>query len=273
MKISSVSHTGMVRPNNEDSCLVIPPWSSLSLKKGACLFAVADGMGGQNAGEIASGLAVKTAKEWFKNNLIENLCPELVEDLFSTLNQEVWGYAQKHPEASGMGTTISLMLIKGSKAIVGHIGDSRLYRMRNGKLEQMTNDHTLVAEQVRMGKLSPEEARVHPTRHILSRVLGVRQFVVPDIFSIDLKENDVFLICSDGVSGMVVDEEIRRQLSEENPERLAESIIAAANAGGGKDNCTAVTLKIEQLPVVFPGRFSIDRLKSIISHWGDAGLI
>lgn len=263
----------MVRPNNEDSCLVVPPWSDLSLKKGACLFAVADGMGGQNAGEVASGLAVQAAKEWLENNSVKNLSINMVEELFSQVNQTIWDYSQKHSEASGMGTTMSLMLIEGSKAVVGHIGDSRIYRLRNGKLEQLTNDHTLVAEQLRMGKLTPEQARVHPTRHILSRVIGGRQFVVPDIFFTDLQKNDIFLICSDGVTGMIMDEEIKHQLSGLDASILANMVVKAANAGGGKDNCTAITLKIEELPVVSPGRFSFARFRNVISHWGDAGSV
>ena len=273
MKISSFTHSGMVRTNNEDSCLVVPPWSNIALEKGVCMFVVADGMGGQNAGEIASGMAVKITAEWLEQNTIDQLSISLVEDLISQINQQIWNYAQKNPDAAGMGTTYTMMIIKGSDAIVGHIGDSRLYRYRDDKLEQITNDHSLVAEQVKSGKLSPEQARVHPTRHILSRVLGPRQFVVPDIFKLELKENDVFLICSDGVNGMIEDKKIAEIIKTVDLPELAQAIIEAANAGGGKDNCTAVSFCIDQLPFVIPGRFSFDRLRDIISHWRDAGTI
>lgn len=271
MKISSFTHKGMVRPDNEDSCLVVPPWSSAALASGLCVFAVADGMGGQNAGEVASGIAVQTTKKWLQDIDRPNLSIEIVEELFALINQEIWNYAQQHPEASGMGTTLTMLLIQGEKAICGHIGDSRMYRLRKDQLQQLTNDHTLVAEQVRMGKLTPEQARVHPTRHILSRVIGVRQFVSPEIFSIDLQTDDLYLLCSDGVYGMIDDTEIVRQLRQPEMEELAGSIIDAANAAGGKDNCTAITLKIGALPVVFPGRFSLARWRKIISHWGEAG--
>ncbi|MGM0599640.1 MAG: Stp1/IreP family PP2C-type Ser/Thr phosphatase [Candidatus Rifleibacteriota bacterium] len=273
MKISSFTHSGMVRNNNEDSCLVIPPWSSLSVEKGVCVFAVADGMGGQNAGEVASGLAVKTTIEWLESNTIDQLSISLVEDLISQINQQIWSYAQRNPEAAGMGTTYTMVIIKASDAIVGHIGDSRLYRYRNDKLEQMTNDHSLVAEQVKSGKLSLEQARIHPTRHILSRVLGARQFVVPDIFKLDLNQKDIFLICSDGVNGMIEDKEIAELIKNVDLPELAQAVVEAANAGGGKDNCTAVAFCIDQLPFVIPGRFSLDRLRDIISHWRDAGAI
>jgi serine/threonine protein phosphatase PrpC len=261
----------MVRPNNEDSCLVVPPWSSLSLQTGVCLFAVADGMGGQNAGEVASGLAVKTARNLLKTSFVDEFSVSAVEEMFAQINQEIWGYAQKHPEASGMGTTFTMLILKGSAAIIGHIGDSRLYRMRNKVLEQITHDHSLVAEQVRMGKLTPEQARVHPTRHILSRVLGVRQFVEPDVFEIELQKGDTFLLCSDGVSGMIEDNQIAERLRSIDPARTARAIINAANAAGGKDNSTAVIVKIEELPVEIPGKYSLKRLQSILAHWGDAG--
>lgn len=273
MKISSFTHKGMVRPNNEDSCLVVPPWSGMAINTGLCMFAVADGMGGQNAGEIASGLAVKTARQWLNTGGFSQLTLETVEELFALTNQEVWNYSQKHPEASGMGTTFTMLLIHQDKAICGHIGDSRLYRWRDGQLQQITNDHTLVAEQVRMGKITPEQARVHPTRHILSRVLGVRQFVSPEVFAIELKKGDLYLLCSDGVYGMISDEEIARQLQQPEFPELSGSLIDAANAAGGKDNCTAVVLKIENLPIEIPGQFSFKRLKNLISHWGEAGSI
>lgn len=273
MKISSFTHKGMVRPNNEDSCLVVPPWSSLSIKTGLCLFAVADGMGGQNAGEIASGMAVKSAQSWLREGEASELSIEVVEELFAQINQELWNYAQSHSEASGMGTTLTILLIKGNKAICGHIGDSRMYRWRKGQLQQITNDHTLVAEQVKMGKLTPEQARSHPTRHILSRVLGVRQFVCPEVFEIDLQKGDLLLLCSDGVYGMLPDDEIARHLQQKEMQELAGSLIDAANSAGGRDNCTAVTLKIEELPVSNPGRFSLARLRNLISHWGEAGSI
>lgn len=273
MRISSFTHNGMVRTNNEDSCLVVPPWSSLSLKSGICMFVVADGMGGQNAGEVASGLAVGTAKKWLESSNVTQISLEVVEELFAIINQEIWAYAQSHPEAAGMGTTFTMLVMQKSLAICGHIGDSRLYRLRDDRLEQLTSDHTLVGEQVRMGKLTIEQARVHPTRHILSRVLGVRQFVVPDIFSVDVRADDVFLLCSDGVSGMIEDGEIARQMAQKEYEELAGSIVDAANKAGGKDNCTAVTIKIDKLPLENPGRFSLARLKNLISHWGEAGTI
>lgn len=273
MQISSFTHTGMVRHNNEDSCLVIPPWSRIAIEKGVCLLAVADGMGGQNAGEVASGLAVKALAGWFADNSFEDFSPRLLEEMFAHANSVVWSHSQENPETKGMGTTLTLMLVRDSKAMVGHIGDSRLYRMRNKQLEQMTSDHSLVGEQVRMGKISPEAARVHPTRHILSRVLGSRQFVVPDIFEIDLQVGDAFLLCSDGLSGMVEDSGIRSIFLEKSTGNIAKSMVSAANKAGGKDNSTVVVAVMDELPVAFPGRFSFARFAKMILSYGNAGLI
>lgn len=273
MQISSFTHTGMVRHNNEDSCLVIPPWSRLAITKGACLLAVADGMGGQNAGEVASGLAVKSLAEWFGSSSFDELSPRLFEDMFAHANSAVWSHSQENTETKGMGTTLTVLLVKDSRAMIGHIGDSRLYRMRNDSLEQLTNDHSLVGEQVRMGKITPEAARVHPTRHILSRVLGTRQFVVPDIFEVDLLVGDTFLLCSDGLSGMVEDSCIERLMVEGSAGNMAKVMVEAANKAGGRDNSTVVVARIDELPVTFPGLFSLARFAKMIFNYGNAGLV
>jgi PPM family protein phosphatase len=273
LRLSSYTHLGMVRRNNEDSCLVIPPWSSPAIEKQACLFAVADGMGGQNAGEVAAAIAMKSATDWFVSNSQETLSVSLVEEMFSQINSAVWSHSQDHPETSGMGNTLTMLLAKGDKALVGHIGDTRLYRLRGDDFTQITNDHSLVAEQVRMGKLTPEQARVHPTRHILSRVIGSRQFVVPDIFETDLQVNDVYLLCSDGVSGMIDDAQIKTILLEHLPEMAAVKLIEAANRAGGKDNATAVVLAFDQLPVFFPGRYSLQRTLSLLFNKVYAGSV
>jgi len=250
----------MIRRNNEDACLVIPPWSRPAIERQACLFAVADGMGGQNAGEVASAIAMKTAAEWFAANAGNSMSVQVLEEMFSQTNSAVWGYSQEHPETSGMGNTLTMLIAWESRALVGHIGDSRLYRLRGDTLTQLTNDHSLVAEQVRLGKLTPEQARVHPTRHILSRVMGSRQFVVPDIFETDIQVNDVFMLCSDGVSGMVEDAAIKEILVANQPEDAAVKLVEAANRAGGKDNSTAVVFAFDQLPLDFPARCSLTRL-------------
>lgn len=262
---------GKVRKNNEDACLVVPPWSRLAIEGGICLFLVADGMGGQDAGEVASAIAVKTSRSWLSNNLSDKLTEEFVENMIVNVNQEVWKYSQEHSETAGMGTTYTALLLSRTKAIVGHVGDSRLYRVRNKKLEQLSKDHSLVAEQVRMGKLTPEQARTHPTRNILSRVVGGRQFIKPEVFSIELKENDTIFICSDGIFGMIEDNVIEEILNHEDISAASKKLVEAANKGGGKDNSTAIVLNVGKLPVSFPGKLSFQRLKKTIAHWGEDG--
>lgn len=273
MQISCFSHVGTVRKTNEDACLLVPPWSALAIEKRACLFAVADGMGGHNAGEVASSLAVKALKDWFVEAEIDQVDEQLFEEVFAATNLLIWNHSQKNPDVAGMGTTLTAMIVKDKHAIIGHIGDSRLYRMRRGKLELITNDHSLVAEQVRMGRLTPEQARVHPTRNILSRVMGGRQFVVPDCFQIDIEPEDIFLLCSDGVTGTVDDNQISKMLLEQLPGRAARELCAQANKAGGKDNSTALVLKFDELPIVFPPTYSFSRLFDLFVHWRESGTV
>lgn len=273
MRLSSFTHTGMVRQNNEDACLIIPPWSASAIERQLCLFAVADGMGGQNAGEIASGISMKEAAAFFRQGSEDGATSNEVEEMIGHINSRVWTHAQNKAETSGMGNTLTLMLVGKKNAVIGHIGDSRLYRLRESKLEQLTADHTLVAEQVRMGKLSAEAARVHPTRHILSRAIGSRQFVIPDIFSVELVAGDTFMLCSDGVSGMIDDKAIKEILLQNSAENAAIKIIEAANAAGGKDNATAVVINFDQLPVTFPSKFSFKRLGMLLKNMRNAGAV
>lgn len=273
MDVASLTSVGMVRKNNEDSCLVIPSWSSLALKKGICVFAVADGMGGENSGEVASKIAVDCVKKWINRFSSELLTLAEIEEMFSYINNEIWEHANKFPETKGMGTTLTIVVMKDNAAIVGHIGDSRLYRIRNDVMEQLTNDHSLVAEQVKNGKISREEARTHSSRHILSRVLGGRQFVVPDVFELKVEKEDLYFMCTDGIYGMISDCEIKKIIDDGTIENMASAVIEAANSAGGKDNSTAIFFKINGLPIDFPGYFSIRRLKSYFKTKDMVGFI
>jgi len=273
LRLSSFSHTGRVRHNNEDACLIIPPWSSYAIARKVCLFVVADGMGGQNAGEIASGISMKESLEFFQQGKCDCATVQEVEELIGHVNARVWIHSQSKAETSGMGNTLTLMLVAGNQAVIGHIGDSRLYRLRSNRLEQLTCDHTLVAEQVRMGKLSPEAARVHPTRHILSRAIGSRQFVTPDIFSIEIMKGDTFMLCSDGISGMLDDGAIENVLRTSSPETASVKLVDAANNAGGKDNSTAVVVNFDQLPVTFPAIISFNRIVMMLKNMRNTGAV
>src|SRR6059036_2664872 len=183
------SDTGKKRRRNEDSYVIAPP-----------LFAVADGMGGAQAGEVASGLAAAALEESRANGGGE----ERVIGLIQEANRRVHERATTDAATAGMGTTITAALVEpDGRVVFGHVGDSRAYLLRNDRLEQLTNDHTLVAELVRRGELSPGEAEVHPQRSVITRALGTDPDVDVDTFAVDAQPGDIFLICSDGLSSMV----------------------------------------------------------------------
>lgn len=266
MEISSNTDKGIVRQKNEDSLLVIPPWSSASISKKACLFLVADGMGGQKAGEVASNIAVDYTKEWFNTNSLKEISTKLVDELINSANEKVWEYSQKHPETNGMGTTFSILIIKDNKAIIGHIGDSRIYRLNNNQLTQLTNDHSIVGEQVRLGKLTPNQARVHPARSILSKVLGARQFIKADVFETEISVNDEFILCTDGIYGMLDCEKIEEIIKTTATEKLANKLIEEANKAGGNDNSTVIAFKINSIPIKIPSLFSFSRILKLFNN-------
>jgi protein phosphatase len=225
------SDTGRKRRRNEDSYVCEPP-----------LFAVADGMGGAQAGEVASRLAAGTLREASTDGTPE----ERVVALIQEANRRVFREAGEDATRRGMGTTVTVALALDDRIVIGHVGDSRAYRIRSGELEQLTEDHSLVAELVRSGKLSPEEAETHPQRSVITRALGTDPDVDVDMFSTDTESGDVYMLCSDGLTGMVDDETIL-QLVERNRADLdaaAKALVGAANRGGGEDNITVVLFEI-----------------------------
>jgi protein phosphatase len=226
------SDTGRRRLRNEDNYVVAPP-----------LFAVADGMGGAQAGEVASRLAA-SALEGDGSERLEGL--ERLDALIQEANRRIYDRASNDPSASGMGTTMTVALVEGMTVAIGHVGDSRAYLVRGEQMEQLTEDHSLVNELMKSGKLSEEEAQVHPQRSVITRAVGTDPDVDVDAFTIEAEENDVFLICSDGLTDMVEDEEILELVHEhsEDLDKAVKSLVAAANRVGGDDNITAVAFRI-----------------------------
>jgi protein phosphatase len=233
-KSASVTDTGRRRRHNEDAYVCEPP-----------LFAVADGMGGAQAGELASGLAAAALRDE-SSELAGG--EQRVDDLIQEANRRVYQRQSEDASASGMGTTMTVALVEDGRVAIGHVGDSRAYLVRDRKLEQLTEDHSLVAELVRSGKLSPEEADSHPQRSVITRVLGTDPDVDVDTFSVDTMPGDLFLLCSDGLTSMVDDETILR-LVERNRGDLkaaAKALVRAANKGGGDDNITVIFFEIAE---------------------------
>ncbi|MFZ2958346.1 MAG: PP2C family serine/threonine-protein phosphatase [Candidatus Ozemobacteraceae bacterium] len=267
LEVSYCSDRGMVRAHNEDAFLVVPPWREPALSNGACLFAVADGMGGAASGEIASRLAIDAICKGFSRLPPSERSVAVMESLVAEANQAVFDHSRSHAECAGMGTTLTAAVVFGGQAMIGHVGDSRAYLLRDGKLRRLTNDHTLVFEQVRLGKLTPEEAQIHPARHILSRALGVREFVNVDTQIFELAVGDAICLMSDGVSGPVSEENFYRQLSTAPFRGVAKRLVQDANQAGGPDNATVVALRVDSLPISVPGRFSLERFNGVVSEW------
>jgi protein phosphatase len=223
---------GRRRRRNEDVFVCEPP-----------LFAVADGMGGAQAGEVAAGLAAAVLEEAHGEERGE----ERVASLIQEANRRVFQRSSEDLAASGMGTTMTVALVDGSDGTiaVGHVGDSRAYRVRGEQLEQLTEDHSLVGELLRSGKLSPEEAEAHPQRSVITRALGTEPDVDVDTFTVAAEPGDLYLLCSDGLTSMVSDGEIQALLVESDDlDRAARALVAAANEGGGEDNITVVLFEI-----------------------------
>ena len=232
------TNPGRKRRRNEDAFVCSPP-----------LFAVADGMGGAQAGEVASSLAATAISEALGNrDRVEVADPQqVVTGLIREANRLVYERATHDTAASGMGTTMTVALVGDDDTVaIGHVGDSRAYRLRDGRLDQLTDDHSLVAELVRRGELSPEAAQMHPQRSVITRALGTDPEVEIDVFSVEGRGGDVFLLCSDGLSTMV-DAETMAHIVERNHgalETATHELIRAANQRGGDDNITVVLFEI-----------------------------
>jgi PPM family protein phosphatase len=225
---AGLSDPGRKRRRNEDSFVCEPP-----------LFAVADGMGGAQAGEIASRLAAAALRGEPRGDVV---------GLIQEANRRVYKRSNEDEAASGMGTTTTVALVDGDTVRIGHVGDSRAYVIRADKLEQLTEDHSLVGELVRSGKLSPEEADVHPQRSVITRALGTDPDVDVDAFSVPARSGDVFMLCSDGLTTMLDDATILSIVEQhrDNLRAAAKALITAANRAGGEDNITVVLFEVAE---------------------------
>jgi PPM family protein phosphatase len=231
--VAVITDTGRKRRRNEDAYVCEPP-----------LFAIADGMGGAQAGEVASRLAAAALKE----SRAEAGGEQRIVDLIQEANRRVYDRSSTDPNTSGMGTTITVALVEDGNVSFGHVGDSRAYLFREGQLEQITEDHSLVNELLKSGKLSPEEAEAHPQRSVITRALGTDPDVDADTFTIQAQEGDVFLLCSDGLTDMVPNETILDLVERyrDDIDRALRALVSAANKGGGEDNITVVAFEIAE---------------------------
>jgi PPM family protein phosphatase len=222
---------GRQRSVNEDSLVIAPPF-----------FAVADGMGGAKAGEVASAMAAETFEG--ESDSGEPAEAQLTR-ILREANRRIYELAVSDDSHRGMGTTVTAAKVTGNQVSLGHVGDSRAYRLRDGELEQLTRDHSLVAELERSGQITPEAAEHHPQRSIITRALGPEPDVQVDTYTLAGRDGDLFLICSDGLTSMISDDELASILrSSDTLEEVADSLVRAANQSGGKDNITVVLFRL-----------------------------
>jgi PPM family protein phosphatase len=235
-RATALSDTGRRRRHNEDAYVVQPP-----------VFAVADGLGGAQAGEIASRLAAET----LRREPGDGDGVERVRAMIQAANRRVYDRAQEKSDLSGMGTTITVALVEDGLVSIGHVGDSRAYLIREGALEQLTEDHSLVAELQRSGKLSAQEAEHHPQRSVITRALGTDPDVDVDTYTVEPRVGDLFLLCSDGLTTMVGDDVILAivERNRDDLDAAARELVARANRGGGEDNITVVFFDIVDQPL------------------------
>ncbi len=246
LKALCISDLGRSRDINEDSCAYI------KLKDDVYLLIVADGMGGHSAGEVASKMAVNSITDFFRNNLNNDKklddIKKLVQESILKANRDIYQNSILNSKYSGMGTTVTLALIYKGTMIVGHVGDSRAYLYKKGRLEKVTTDHSLVAELVKNGTITEAEALHHPQKNIITRALGVDEDIKIDIVVQEIEEGNRILLCTDGLSNMVYDDEIEERLkSYKDIEEAAHDMVDTANNRGGFDNITVIIAEVVKL--------------------------
>ncbi|MGD2140362.1 MAG: Stp1/IreP family PP2C-type Ser/Thr phosphatase [Burkholderiales bacterium] len=256
LEVASETHTGMVRTHNEDS---------VNVESDIGLAVLADGMGGYNAGEVASGIATALIANETRDAL-KRMNPQetdqnsgepvvfgLLQEVITKANESIYQSANSQPQYAGMGTTLVVALFCDNRVTVAHIGDSRCYRLRDNSLEQITRDHSLLQEQIDSGLLTREAARRSQNKNLVTRALGIEPTAIPEIHVHDARPGDVYLLCSDGLNDMVEDEDIELTVSSlsANLPLAASQLVQMANDAGGRDNISVILVKIKK---DFPAR-------------------
>jgi len=237
VRSTSITEVGKVRDSNEDAVL-----------ETGNLYAVADGMGGHEAGEVASNLAISVIGQYIEDNMGLLSGEKLVEKAISAANSSIYQKSNTSSKYKNMGTTATILYREGDTAFIGHVGDSRAYLFRNSKLSRLTEDHSLVGELRKVGEITEEEARSHPQRNIITRALGLEPRVEVDVFAVRIQPDDKFLLATDGLTNLVVDEEIERVLADEDDiEAAARTLVEMAIGAGGTDNVSIVLISFAHL--------------------------
>lgn len=266
LQSASLTDPGRVRDHNED-CIESRPEIGL--------FVLADGMGGYNAGEVASGMATSLIADGMQERWqlreveklgreeAKKLARDAIAEHVARANAAIFNTSQNNPECAGMGTTLVVCLFHDNFVAVGHIGDSRLYRLRGEAMEQVTRDHSLLQEQLDSGLITPEEAKLSQNKNLVTRALGIDPSVETEIHVHEAQQDDIYLLCSDGLSDMMEDEEIRLTMLtlKSNPTLTVQQLVQAANDNGGRDNISAMLIRVAE-PYGVP-RGWLARLKAL----------
>lgn len=266
LQSASLTDPGRVRDHNED-CIESRPEIGL--------FVLADGMGGYNAGEVASGMATSLIADGMQERWqlreveklgredAKKLARDAIAEHVARANAAIFNTSQNNPECAGMGTTLVVCLFYDNFVAVGHIGDSRLYRLRGEAMEQVTRDHSLLQEQLDSGLITPEEAKLSQNKNLVTRALGIDPSVETEIHVHEAQQDDIYLLCSDGLSDMMEDEEIRLTMLtlKSNPTLTVQQLVQAANDNGGRDNISAMLIRVAE-PYGVP-RGWLARLKAL----------
>lgn len=246
IKMGAKTDLGRVRDNNEDKFDFFEPEDPAVLATKGCFYAVADGMGGHSAGQIACELALKTVIAAYYGNPSADTETSL-RHAVGQANALIYDTAQTIPDRQGMGTTLTVAVIREDRLTLAQVGDSRAYLLRDGQISQLTEDHSWVAEQVRLGTMTLAEAQISPFRNIITRSIGTAAAVEADVLTHELRVGDTLLLCSDGLSGHLEPDEMQTVIVPHSPSVAALSLIEAANERGGRDNITAVVLAVRAL--------------------------
>lgn len=235
MRWSQASEVGLVRQRNEDHVLMAPDLG---------LFAVADGMGGHRAGEVASRMALGILEEFFRKDAGQDIS-QVLSDGVTEANSSVYNASLKEASCHGMGTTLTALVVREHYAVLAHVGDSRAYLIRGDDIIQLTRDHSLVQELYREGGITRAQAREHPQRNVLTRALGTAGSVDIDLTRVEIQRGDLLLLCTDGLSNLVEDHDILMLVRQSrNPEKAVTSLIRAALSQGGNDNISVVLVEL-----------------------------
>jgi len=249
--MASATHTGMVRAHNEDS---------IGTDGNVGLAVLADGMGGYNAGEVASGIAVALITKETRDTVLrippyevdgdtgELMATKILRTVIAKANASIYQAANSQPQYAGMGTTLVVALLCDDRISVAHIGDSRLYRLRDGDLAQLTRDHSLLQEQIDSGMITKDMARRSQNKNLVTRAVGIEPDVEADVNTFDVQEGDMFLLCSDGLNDMVEDEDIHLALASlcTNLPLAANQLVQMANDNGGRDNISVILIRVKR---------------------------